>query len=205
MYRLLASAVVSKIETPLCQGGVLTYMHPYVHHACFIRDTSSVHDIWAHQGPWAVPSVENIREPTWANCLHQWHITFVFWHIHPSIHPTIHACMPLHYITLHCIALHCITLHYILYLYIYTWYISISYRFLTALENHPKIFISIILLGTRHPALHPPPRKESPETATVCKLSWCAHASKVHPEWRLSQPQHHKPLQSCVLERPDAS
>ena len=68
------------------------------------------------------------------------------------------------------------------YIYIYTWYISISYRFLTALENHPKIFISIILLGTRHPALHPPPRKESPETAAVCKLSWCAHASKVHPE-----------------------
>ena len=122
-----------------------------------------------------------------------------------SIHPSNHPCM--HAITLHYIALHCITLHYILYLYIYiyTWYISISYRFLTALENHPKIFISIILLGTRHPALHPPPRKESPETAAVCKLSWCAHASKVHPEWRTSQPQHHKPLQSCVLERPDAS
>jgi hypothetical protein len=40
-----------EIETSLCQGGVLTYMHPYAHHAVYIRDTSSVHDIWAHQGP----------------------------------------------------------------------------------------------------------------------------------------------------------
>ena len=141
------------------------------------------------------------------DCMINWHLSYIHkhdTHIH-TLHTYLHA---LHYITLHCIALHCIALHYITfytYIYIYTWYISISYRFLTALENHPKIFISIILLGTRHPALHPPPRKESPETAAVCKLSWCAHASKVHPEWRTSQPQHHKPLQSCVLERPGAS
>ena len=126
---------------------------------------------------------ESQLEPT--ACISDTSPLFFSTSIHPSIHPNIHACMPLHYITLHCIALHCIALHYITfytYIYIYTWYISISYRFLTALENHPKIFISIILLGARHPALHPPPRKESPETATVCKLSWCAHASKVHPE-----------------------
>ena len=39
-------------------------MHPHVHHAGNIRDTSSGHDIWAHEGPWAVPPEENIREPT---------------------------------------------------------------------------------------------------------------------------------------------
>ena len=64
LYRLLASVVASKVKTSLCQGGVLTYVHPHVHHAGYIGDTSCVNDIWAHQGTWAVPSVENIREPT---------------------------------------------------------------------------------------------------------------------------------------------
>ena len=48
----ISSVVASKIETSLFQGGALTYMHPYVHHAEYLRDTSSVHDIWAHQHQW---------------------------------------------------------------------------------------------------------------------------------------------------------
>ena len=50
LYRLLASVVASKVKTSLCQGGVLTYVHPHVHHAGYIGDTSCVNDIWAHQG-----------------------------------------------------------------------------------------------------------------------------------------------------------
>ena len=58
-----------RFETSLCQGSVLTYMHPYVHHAGHPSDTSSVHDVWAYQGPWAQAWPSSIsgkhrREPT---------------------------------------------------------------------------------------------------------------------------------------------
>ena len=65
---------------------------PYVHHAEYLRDTSSVHDIWAHQGPWAWASSisgKHRREPT--ACIgDSTHRCFTHPSIHPPIHPSIY-------------------------------------------------------------------------------------------------------------------
>ena len=58
---------LSKKNRVIHSSILLTYMHPYVRHAEYLRDTSSVHDIWPHQGPWAWASSisgKHRREPT---------------------------------------------------------------------------------------------------------------------------------------------